>query len=417
MGVTAVEMDVVTEKSGHTITPLAVSVCITPMVPPTPLPYPVVASVSEGISDTPMRTKIEGVGFATTGSVLKACHGNEPGTLKEVVSLNTTGPVFPIMGAPTVLSELVMISITGSPCVSNKAQTPRAGGNASDAGGSSSKGSGSGTDGSGDGKDKKADNEKGGGGADGDGTSSGATATPATPEKQNEYCPDKNRRNPPKDDQHLHDVDLRNHGAAIGQHASPAAKSMAMNAIHGVPGGPSGGKGQAFWSGGDPAMAAARRDGFVIQEDSGAAAHLAANDGTLLGDSAPGARDGWTRPQGTAQSPVTKDKLWRTVSRRSAEETNANTVEAYAVGSAAPGNVFSNVELPTLLHNPNVKQINFRNPKASQAGPPPVQAPIVETWTRDDATGCWHGNPTPTVDNGRGPVPGFKLDSTGVSRT
>jgi hypothetical protein len=38
-----------------------------------------------------MRTKINGAAVVTVGSCFKACHGNEPGTLKEVVSLNTGG--------------------------------------------------------------------------------------------------------------------------------------------------------------------------------------------------------------------------------------------------------------------------------------------------------------------------------------
>src|SRR5689334_7237058 len=93
--VTALGMDVITEKSGHSVTPMGASVCLTPAAPsPIPVPYPVVASSAEGIGDAAMRTEINGAKVATVGSVLKACHGNEPGTLKEVVSLNTAGPVF-----------------------------------------------------------------------------------------------------------------------------------------------------------------------------------------------------------------------------------------------------------------------------------------------------------------------------------
>ncbi|HEX2671612.1 MAG TPA: PAAR-like domain-containing protein, partial [Polyangiaceae bacterium] len=102
--VTATGMDLVTEKSGHQATGMAVSVCITPAAPsPLPIPYPTMGSVAEGIVDPPMRTKAGGAPIMTVGSCMKACHGNEPGTLKEVVSLNTGGPCFPIMGAVTVL--------------------------------------------------------------------------------------------------------------------------------------------------------------------------------------------------------------------------------------------------------------------------------------------------------------------------
>ena len=143
--VTAFGMDVITEKSGHTVTPLAVSVCTTPAAPsPLPIPYPVVASSTEGIGDAAMRTKINGAKVATVGSVLKTCHGNEPGTLKEVVSLNTSGPVALLLGAPTVICELGMIGITGSMCLSNKAPTPGAGGSAGSGGGAGGPGSGGG---------------------------------------------------------------------------------------------------------------------------------------------------------------------------------------------------------------------------------------------------------------------------------
>jgi len=134
--VTALAMDVITEKSGHQVTPCAVSVCITPAAPsPLPIPYPVLATAAEGLSDTALRTKVSGSPVATVGSVFKGCHGNEPGTLKEVVSLNTGGPCFIIMGAPVVLCELGMMGITGSACISNKAPTPGANGTASGAGG------------------------------------------------------------------------------------------------------------------------------------------------------------------------------------------------------------------------------------------------------------------------------------------
>ncbi len=143
--VTAVMMDVITEQSGHSVTPMAVSVCTTPAAPsPLPIPYPVMASSVEGITDAAMRTRVDGVPVATVGSVLKTCHGNEPGTLKEVVSLNTTGPVFIIMGAPVVLVELGMCGITTSACISNKAVTVGSNGAASGAGGASGGGGGGG---------------------------------------------------------------------------------------------------------------------------------------------------------------------------------------------------------------------------------------------------------------------------------
>jgi hypothetical protein len=172
--VTAVNMDVVTDKSGHAFTPLAVSACITPMAPaPAPIPYPVTGTSTEGVTDECMRTKVNGGKCMTVGSVFNACHGNEPGTLKEVVSLNTGGPCFAVMGAPTVFIELGMAAMTGSPGFLNKAPTAGAGGSASGASGASA-GGGSGGDGSGgdgSGNNNQGSNGGGGGGGGGAGAS------------------------------------------------------------------------------------------------------------------------------------------------------------------------------------------------------------------------------------------------------
>ena len=174
--VTALMMDVITEKSGHTVTPMAVSVCITPAAPsPLPIPYPVIGNSSEGLVDPAMRTKINGSAVATVGSCIKSCHGNEPGTLKEVVSLNTGGPNFIIMGAPVVLIELGMVGITGSPCISNKAITVGAPANASKAGGTGGAGGGGGGGGGAGGNASGAQGPAGGGGAGGGGSNSGAS--------------------------------------------------------------------------------------------------------------------------------------------------------------------------------------------------------------------------------------------------
>ena len=56
----------------------------------------------------------------TVGSVFTTCHGNELGTLKEMLSLNMTGPCYIMTGAPTVLIEFGMAGITGSTGFSNK---------------------------------------------------------------------------------------------------------------------------------------------------------------------------------------------------------------------------------------------------------------------------------------------------------
>lgn len=119
--VKAVYMDCITSKSGHQAVPMAVSVCITPAAPsPVPIPYPVIGNSMEGIKAPPSRTKINGAKILNVGACLKACHGNEPGTLKEVVSLNTGGPCPIVLGAPVVLVERGMMGITGSVGFANK---------------------------------------------------------------------------------------------------------------------------------------------------------------------------------------------------------------------------------------------------------------------------------------------------------
>ena len=177
--VTALMMDVITEKSGHTMTGLAVSVCLTPAAPsPLPLPYPTIATVSEGVIDECMRTKIDGAKVLTVGSCTKNCHGNEPGTLKEVVSLNTAGPSFPILGAPIVFIELGMAGITLSPGFMNKNPVPGGGSSASGAGGGGGGGGGAGGGAGGPGGSSTQGPSNGGGG--GGGSNSGA-APPNAP--------------------------------------------------------------------------------------------------------------------------------------------------------------------------------------------------------------------------------------------
>ena len=119
--VTAVMMATVTSKSGHQFTPMAVSVCITPAAPsPIPVPYPVMGTSVEGVHAPAMRTKINGNDVCNVGAAFKACHGNEPGTLKETCSFNTGGKSFIVAGAPTVVIERGMAGITGSPGFLNK---------------------------------------------------------------------------------------------------------------------------------------------------------------------------------------------------------------------------------------------------------------------------------------------------------
>ena len=173
--VTALSQEVITEKSGHVIAPVGVSVCMTPAAPsPVPIPYPVVSSSVEGIVDAPMRTKINGARIATVGSCTRSCHGNEPGTLKEVVSANTAGPNALLLGAPVVICELGMMGVTGSLVLSNKAPTAGAGTSAGAAGGSGGAGGGGSGPGGAGGGPAGPGGLGGGGGSGGGGSNQGA---------------------------------------------------------------------------------------------------------------------------------------------------------------------------------------------------------------------------------------------------
>jgi RHS repeat-associated protein len=123
--VTALGMDVITEKSGHAVTPVAPSVCNTPVgAAVVPIPYPVTGTSAEGLFGAPSRTKIGGAKVGTVGGGIQAVHGNEPGTFKEVVSLTTGGPAPIVMGAPNVIIERGMAGITGSPLMANRGAGP-----------------------------------------------------------------------------------------------------------------------------------------------------------------------------------------------------------------------------------------------------------------------------------------------------
>lgn len=123
MSVVACKMDTIHAKSAHTAQGMGPSVCLTPAPPapsPIPTPYPVVGNSAEGVAGPPSRTKIMGAKIITVGGCFKACHGNEPGTLKETASFNTAGACFPIVGAASVLIELGMAGITGTTGMMNR---------------------------------------------------------------------------------------------------------------------------------------------------------------------------------------------------------------------------------------------------------------------------------------------------------
>jgi hypothetical protein len=413
---TALGMDVVTEKSNHNVIGMMPSVCITPAAPsPLPLPYPITGTSGEGIGDGPMRTKMCGVNGATIGSIFKACHGNEPGTLKEVVSLNTGGPCPPTTGAFTVLCELGPMAFTGSMCDMNKAPLPGMASTGSDAGGAGG-GGGGGGGGAGAGGSPGGPSAGSNSGGDGGGSSSGASASPGKAGAG--YCPDspKNKTAPGMQAK-LKDRDSHNLGkqGANISNATADGKAAALQAIGGAPGSAGTSKGQAFYSG--SGRAAATAGGYAIQEDSGGAKALETNPVA----SGPGA---WSKPD-TPGSNITGENLWKTISQRSAENANG-TVQAFVVGQGGPrGNpstnphawdtVFSTTELPTLLQNPNCKQIDFTDPDTGK----PAGSWTKGSPTPDCPSGAWSGPTipstpkTPSKYNPTGATcPGFSLHPT-----
>ena len=114
MSVTAVNMEVACEASSHMVVPNAPNMCITPAAPsPLPMPYPVTGTTSEldpGCEDV----KIEGKKSMSTKSKVKAVHGNEAGTQKDVVTMQTGGHAFAAVGCPCVMFEGAPVAFTGS---------------------------------------------------------------------------------------------------------------------------------------------------------------------------------------------------------------------------------------------------------------------------------------------------------------
>jgi uncharacterized protein DUF4150 len=107
MGVIANNLDVAGNATGHTIVYMAPSVCITPAAPsPLPMPYPIMTPTGTKQTENHTGTvELQGQPVFCIGSLIARCTGNEPGTQKEVVSLNTMGKGFILQGSPDVKFE------------------------------------------------------------------------------------------------------------------------------------------------------------------------------------------------------------------------------------------------------------------------------------------------------------------------
>jgi uncharacterized Zn-binding protein involved in type VI secretion len=122
MSVIANNKDVASESTGHTVIYTAPSVCITPAAPsPIPVPYPIMTPEgTKKLDDDTRSVKIGSKPVFTVGSVVSSCHGNEPGTQKEIVSHKTTSSAFITVGSPNVKVEGDAVVFTGSTGMGNK---------------------------------------------------------------------------------------------------------------------------------------------------------------------------------------------------------------------------------------------------------------------------------------------------------
>ena len=227
------------------------------------------------------------------------------------------------------------------------------------------------------------------------------------------YCPNKYDRAPKDYIEQLETDDLRNYSDA---NASALGKEVYEHAVHGIPGGSMSEREQGFWSGaGKGLIVENEHPEYVPQEHIGGAKAL--NEMGAAGKLKGNRTDSTAYSEG-ADSGITNERIWKTISMRSAENASGAVSAFVAGGQATPKNVFASVELPTLLHNDNVKVIHFRNPDR------PKDKPI--TWSRNEV-GCWVGEAVPggvsesnknhEDPSRRKPLPGFALhDKQGFIR-
>ncbi len=239
------------------------------------------------------------------------------------------------------------------------------------------------------------------------------TERPEPPKKKElgEYCPSKYDRAPQQWIEDLEEADLRNYS---DENANEVGKKAYQAAVHGIPGGSQSEREQAFWSGSGFAHASKKDSGYMVQEQGGGAKELnAMNNRKELNQDRDGKKDTTFYSKDGEDSGISNERIWKTISMRSAEKSAGEVTAFVGGGQAAPGNVFASVELPTLLHNDKVKVIHFKNPDKPDE-------PAI-SWRRNEK-GCWVGDEVPedmseTNKKSKDPLrrvrnPGFALHPT-----
>lgn len=120
MSVTAMAMDVVTEKSSHVVAPMAPNMSITPCAPsPLPMPYPITGTSSK-LDPGCKKVKIKGKKTMNFKGKVKKVNGNQPGTQKDISTMQTAGHAwaFPVP-AVNIHFEGGPVTITGNPGLGN----------------------------------------------------------------------------------------------------------------------------------------------------------------------------------------------------------------------------------------------------------------------------------------------------------
>ncbi len=199
---------------------------------------------------------------------------------------------------------------------------------------------------------------------------------PEDKKNPNIYCPNYYERAPKHYIERMEEVDLRNYS---DENANQDGKQAYRAATQGQPGG------QTYWGGAGRKKATSDRR--LVQEgvQGGGARELermTKKDRLLDGA---WKEEGLYDELGKEESGITNERLWKTISMRSAENAEGDVTAYVAGGAGAKDRVFDSVELPTLLHNTKIKKLTFKDPEGK----------VPDTVWEKDENNCWKGPDVP----------------------